>query len=104
MKSIIALLALTATAAVAVEPDTFVCSKGGEERRIEVQYPSGESLPCEVSYQKYGGVETLWTAHNTEGYCFVRALELVEKHRGWGWQCEQQAAEVEIKAAHSVTQ
>lgn len=75
--------------------DRYVCNLGNKERVIEVIYASPPSkVPCEVSYTKSEGVQTLWRAQNEIGYCEVRARELAEKQKTWGWHCSQPSAVV----------
>ncbi|MCL6414093.1 hypothetical protein MIB92_00385 [Aestuariirhabdus sp. Z084] len=85
--------ALVATA-VALLPtsvmadQTYVCSQAGMERIISVVYQNPESpVPCEVVYQKGDEVQSLWSAENEQGYCEHNAEQLVERQRGWGWDC-----------------
>jgi ABC-type Na+ efflux pump permease subunit len=66
----------------------YVCINGDSERHIRVLYTyTGQKVPCEVVYEKASGSQSLWDAQNEEGYCEAKALELVEKQRGWGWDC-----------------
>lgn len=75
---------------------TFICTHDRDQRIIRVIYGDQETrLPCEVQYEKADGVETLWQAQNLAGYCEEKALAFVEKQRGWGWDCSEQAAEEE---------
>ncbi|WP_178030927.1 hypothetical protein [Pelagibaculum spongiae] len=63
------------------------CNSGATERLIEVVYPTGNKLPCEVRYTKAGASQVLWSARNQRGYCEQRAAVFVEKQKGWGWLC-----------------
>ncbi|MBY5923133.1 hypothetical protein [Ferrimonas balearica] len=96
MKGITLLTALlVATPTLAAESIVYHCALGKAERVIEVQYPEGGTLPCEVHYTKAEGSQILWSAQNSEGYCEQRAANFVEKQEGWGWRCSQQAAKPE---------
>jgi hypothetical protein len=63
------------------------CQLGDAVRVIEVVYPAGGELPCEVHYTKEGASSVLWQASNEAGYCQQQAAAFVEKHRGWGFEC-----------------
>ena len=92
-KAIILCLALALFAAP-VMASTTTCTNGSQERVISVVYlVDGQKVPCEVQYTKNGETETPWSAQNEEGYCEAKAKELVEKQIGWGWSCEEAAAE-----------
>ncbi|GAA4887483.1 hypothetical protein [Ferrimonas pelagia] len=89
MKKLMVVAALLASgSAFAAENTLERCTHGNEFRLIEVIYPTGEALPCEVQYTKADGTTTPWKAANSVGFCAEKAAELVEKHRGWGWHCE----------------
>ncbi len=83
---------LATTPVLAAENSTYRCEHLGAERVIEISYPKGTAVPCEVSYTKAEGTEVLWRAANTEGYCEEKAAEFVEKQRNWGWQCALESA------------
>lgn len=62
-------------------------------RLVRVGYVDDtEHVPCEVLYAKPteqpdAGYQVLWHAHHTEGYCERKAELLVNRLKGWGWQC-----------------
>lgn len=97
MKHLIALtsLVLLSTTSLAIENSKFVCTHDAETRVIEVVYPQGSEVPCEVQYTKSTGSQTLWNAQNAVGYCAEKATAFVEKQRDWGWSCESATAEAE---------
>ena len=78
---------LTPAFALASTDQRTVCTHDTQERVIEVVYPTGNQLPCEVRYTKNGNTEVLWNAENETRYCETKATEFIEKQRGWGWQC-----------------
>ena len=91
--AIILSLALTLLATPTLA-STTTCTYGSQERVISVVYlVDGQKVPCEVQYTKNGVTETPWSAENEEGYCEEKATALVEKQIGWGWSCEEAAAE-----------
>lgn len=63
------------------------CQLGESVRVVEVLYPEGGELPCEVHYTKEGAASVLWQANNETGYCEQQAADFVEKLRGWGFEC-----------------
>ena len=68
--------------------ETYVCTHGNQERQISVVYANeGQAVPCEVTYTKLSGTESLWRADNKVGYCEEKAEAFVEKQRAWGWDC-----------------
>ncbi|WP_028116115.1 hypothetical protein [Ferrimonas senticii] len=70
------------------EPQRYQCQLASDQRVIEVRYPQGTSLPCEVVYQKQGESQVLWSALNTEGYCADKAAVFADLQRSWGWNCQ----------------
>ncbi len=71
--------------------ETYTCTHGNQERQISVVYANeGQAVPCEVTYTKLSGTESLWQAQNQEGYCEEKAAAFVEKQRAWGWDCAKQ--------------
>ncbi len=90
MKKLVLLTVALAFSSIAAADITYSCKHGNQERIISVVYPEGgNSVPCEVRYQKGDNVQTLWNAQNEVGYCEARAEEFVEKQKGWGWNCSQ---------------
>jgi len=72
----------------AIANETIVCLHSGAERKISIVYDTpGQAVPCEVTYEKGDGIQTLWSAENEAGYCETKAAEFVEKQRSWGWNC-----------------
>lgn len=74
------------------ETETTHCQNGDAVRVIEVVYPNGTDVPCEVHYRKHGTDSVLWRASTEVGYCEQKAADFAEKQRGWGWQCVAMAA------------
>ena len=71
--------------------ETYICKHGNQERTISIVYANADSAaPCEVTYDKGAGTESLWQAKNDVSYCEEKAAEFVEKQRGWGWDCNKQ--------------
>lgn len=72
----------------ALADDVYVCTNGADERIISVTYAyADQPVPCEVTYEKSTGIQTLWNANNQADYCETKAFEFVEKQRSWGWDC-----------------
>lgn len=80
-------LLLLSLPVLAGQPQTTQCTRGDSVRLIEVVYPEGGELPCEVRYSREGEQQVLWRARNEAGYCAEKAAHFVEKQRGWGYQC-----------------
>lgn len=80
----------------------YQCSHGELERRVEILYETGVTVPCEVHYYKDteapGETQVLWRALNESGYCESKAQEFVAQLQEWGWNCGQGDA-VEQNAA-----
>ena len=76
----------------AAENQITHCQLGDAVRIIEVVYPQGTELPCEVHYTKDGQNSVLWRANTETGYCEQKAADFAEKQRGWGWNCVAMAA------------
>ena len=83
---------------------SYQCSLGELQRRVEILYETGVTVPCEVHYYKDteapGEPQVLWRALNETGYCERKTEEFIAKLREMGWTCAQgtdagQAAESE---------
>jgi hypothetical protein len=87
MKLLILMPLLISGSLMAAQNQSIHCQRNDVVRIIEVLYPGGTLLPCEVHYRKEGESQLLWQAKNESGYCEQKAAEFAEKQRGWGWQC-----------------
>ena len=70
--------------------DSWNCSHDDLVREVNIEYPQGGSLPCDVVYKKQTEGEedqVLWSAENEEGYCEDKARELVATLESSGWVC-----------------
>ena len=76
---------------------TYNCTYGELERRVEILHETAASVPCEVHYYKDteapGEQQVLWSATQEAGYCEARAEEFIAKLTEWGWNCGQPEAE-----------
>lgn len=74
-------------------PHNYQCSYGDLQRRVEILYETGVTVPCEVHYFKDteapGETQVLWRALNEAGYCERMADNFVGKLRDLGWACGQ---------------
>ena len=72
-------------------PQAYQCTYGDLQRRVEIFYEAGVTVPCEVHYYKDteapGEQQVLWRALNETGYCERKTEELIAKLQGWGWTC-----------------
>lgn len=77
----------------------YQCSYGDLQRRVEVLYETGMTLPCEVQYYKDteapGEMQVLWRAMNEAGYCERKAEAFIAKFVEAGWNCGQNDDAVE---------
>lgn len=89
-RTLLTVLALMPLGAMAAADQRTVCTHDTQERVIELVYPTGDQLPCEVRYTKNGVTNVIWNAQNETQYCESKAAEFIEKQRGWGWQCATQ--------------
>ena len=75
----------------AQETGKYQCSYGDMQRRVEISSEPGVEVPCSVHYFKDtempGEQQVLWSADNDPTYCRSKAMELVAKLEGWGWDC-----------------
>ena len=99
MKNIYLALLVTAilpTHAFGQDADTYSCTYGDLQRRVEILREAGVAVPCEVHYHKDteapGEREVLWSATNEAGYCERKTEELIARLEGWGWDCGRDAA------------
>ena len=77
-------------------PHNYQCSFGELQRRVEILYETGVTVPCEVHYFKDteapGQTQVLWRALNEAGYCERMAENFIGKLRDLGWSCAQGGA------------
>lgn len=67
----------------------YLCQNGEQQRKVQVLYPQGTQVPCEVNYIKTTGNKTLWRANNEIGYCEAKASSFAQKLAAKGWHCSQ---------------
>lgn len=74
-------------------PHNYRCSYGDLQRRVEILYETGVTVPCEVHYYKDteapGETQVLWRALNEAGYCERMAENFVGRLQDLGWSCGQ---------------
>ncbi len=77
----------------AESPQKYQCSLGELQRRVEILYETGVSVPCEVHYFKDteapGETQVLWRALREAGYCERMAESFIGKLQDLGWNCGQ---------------
>ena len=80
---------------MAQDGGNYECSHGDLQRRVEIVYGAGGSMPCEVHYHKDseapGEDQVLWRADNETGFCEARTSEFIARLEGWGWNCGKAA-------------
>ena len=95
------LAAILPTLSLAQAPQHYQCTYGQLQRRIEIVYETGVTVPCEVHYYKDTEAPdehmVLWRALNQEGFCEAKTQEFVAQLQEWGWACK--AADVAEPAA-----
>jgi len=88
---VIVALASLPFAATAQNWNDQLCANGDLQRRVEIVYETGVSVPCEVHYYKdteaRGERQVLWRAMSEEGYCEEQAAAFVAQLADWGWSC-----------------
>jgi hypothetical protein len=65
---------------------SYACEKNGATRFVEIV--SDTEFACRVRYTKSSATTFPWSARNEASYCLPRAIGLVEKLGGLGWECE----------------
>lgn len=79
--------------ALAQVPQKYRCTYGDLQRRVEILYETGVTVPCEVHYYKDteapGERQVLWRALNESGYCERMTEDFIAKLENLGWSCEQ---------------
>jgi len=87
-------------AALAQEQDSYLCTNGDLQRRLEIVHDAGVTVPCEVHYHKDteapGEVQVLWQAKGEEGYCEAQAAAFIEQLTQWGWSCAPGGSEATV--------
>ena len=83
--------ALLPAVATSQNSGKYQCTYGELQRRVEIAHEPGVEVPCSVHYYKDsempGEQQVLWSADNDPNYCRDKALDLVTKLEGWGWEC-----------------
>ena len=73
------------------DPGKYQCTYGDLQRRVEILYEAGLTVPCEVHYYKDTEApderQVLWRALNEAGYCERKAQEFIVKLQDDGWDC-----------------
>lgn len=86
----LALLAGVISVSVMAGPDErTVCESGNIRHDIEINYPQGWSLPCEVYLKTPGERRRLWRADRSEGFCQEKAQILIDRRINSGWDCRE---------------
>lgn len=80
--------------AVAQGSTMYHCTNGSAVREVEIAYPRGGGVPCEVRYYKDGVPEVLWSADHQVGYCEAQAREFLMRLASIGWKCGDAGAGV----------
>jgi len=84
------LVAGAASVSVMAGPDErTVCESGNIRHDIEINYPQGWSLPCEVYLKTPGERRRLWRADRSEGFCQEKAQILIDRRINSGWDCRE---------------
>lgn len=77
----------------AQDAQKYQCTHGELQRRVEILYETGLTVPCEVHYYKDteapGELQVLWRATNQSGYCESKMREFIAKLGELGWSCSQ---------------
>lgn len=83
--------AILPVTSLAQDQNNYLCSQGDLQRRVEIVYETGVTVPCEVHYYKDteapGERQVLWRAMSQEGYCEQKTREFVTQLAAWGWNC-----------------
>jgi hypothetical protein len=73
------------------DAQNYQCTYGDLQRRVEILYETGLTVPCEVHYYKDteapGELQVLWRAMNQSGYCEMKTQEFIAKLGELGWSC-----------------
>lgn len=93
-KTVVIILAVTAPyLSFAQGSESYQCTYGELQRRVEIYTEPGVSVPCEVHYYKDteapGEPRVLWRAASDASYCQQKTAEFIDKLASWGWSCGQ---------------
>lgn len=92
---LIAVLLISVLPGISLGQDApnYQCTYADMQRRVEVLYETGMTLPCEVHYYKDteapGETQVLWRAVSEVGYCELKTQEFIAKLTDMGWNCSQ---------------
>ena len=100
---VMAALILSSVATHAEEIIQTSCKNGDLVRRVVVaESRLASGLSCEVIYWKDteapGARQVLWTARQDAGYCYSKALALVNQLEAMGWICGPISPPVDLSA------
>ena len=91
--STVSLMVMLPCLSIAESPQNYLCTYSDMQRRVEILYETGMTLPCEVHYYKDteapGEKQVLWRAMNEANYCESKAQEFIVKLQDLGWSCGQ---------------
>ena len=90
------LLAMLPGLSLGLGSQNYLCVNGDLQRRVEIFYETGVTVPCEVHYYKDteapGETMVLWHAQNESGYCERKTQGFIAKLENMGWNCGQHDA------------
>lgn len=91
MIKIIPLVTLFFSAAVFAENGRTVCHSNDIRHVIQVVYPQGWDVPCEVHFQTPGEMDrVIWKADTQVGFCERKAQEIIDRRTNNGWKCAEE--------------
>ena len=106
MKALLNLVYLTIGIVVSTysaASDVNVCTYDKKVRKVHLDYPTGQQVPCTVIYEKPtedGSRKIMWEAQQQIGYCETKANEFIEYLRTNGWNCKKDTV-IDDNKSHS---
>ncbi|MBT8098430.1 MAG: hypothetical protein KJO82_01700 [Gammaproteobacteria bacterium] len=92
LRTIVVFLAACVPGLVSAQvAQSYQCTFGDLQRRVQIFTDPGVTVPCEVHYFKDteapGEKQVLWSATSDASYCDAKTSEFIAKLEGWGWSC-----------------
>ena len=77
--------------AASAEDGRTVCRSNDVKHIVQVVYPQGWDVPCEVRFQTPGEDDrVIWKAETQVGFCERKAQEIIERRINSGWDCTEE--------------
>lgn len=85
------LVPLLFSMSVFAENGRTVCISNDIQHIVQVVYPQGWDVPCEVHFRTPGEMDrVIWKAETQVGFCERKAQAIIERRINNGWNCAEE--------------